>query len=138
MEPIILAQLIASLATLVTLIVLLYQVRMQTVSTDNQVYQNFVSNSLSIDNVLIEHPEMREYVYGDTPIDPKKVDVPLLMSIIELMIDVMENIEVFKKQIPKERLGGWMNFVSDVKQSSAYKYYMSQKEESWYIVEDKH
>ena len=138
MDSIVLAQLITSVATLVTVLFLFYQIRMQTISTNNQVYQNFVSNSLSIDRVLIEHPEMREYVYSNTPIDPQKVNIPLMMGIIELMIDVMENIEVFKDQIPKERLGGWMQFIADVRESSAYKYYMSQTTASWYAVEEKH
>ena len=96
---------------------------------------DFVNNSLDIDRTLISHPEMRQYFYGDAPIDPEKVDVPLLMSIIELMIDVIENIEVFQDRIPKDRRNGRMRFVSDVKNSSVYRYYMDPVHTPWYEVE---
>ena len=136
MDWIALVQLIATVATLLTLVVLYIQIRVQSISTKNQVYQNFVNNSLEIDRILIQYPEMRQYVYSDTPINRESVDIPLLMSITELLIDVLENIEVFKDQIPRERIKGWMDFVTTVENSSAYKMYI-EVHGSWYAVSSK-
>ena len=133
MDWIALIQLVATAITLLTLVFLYLQIRVQIISTNNQVYQNFVNNSLEIDRILISYPEMRQYVYSDVHIDPEKVDIPRLMSITELLIDVMENIEIFKEQIPKDRIDGWMAFVDAVKNSSAYRMYMDIHG-SWYEV----
>jgi hypothetical protein len=124
MESIEIAQLIASLATAVTVLFLVYQIRLQTVSTNNQIYQNFVSNSLEIDKALIAHPELRKYIYGNEPIDPDKVDVNLLLSVEELVVDVVENVKIFEKQIPHDNLIGWKNFIRRVESSSGFDYFM--------------
>jgi len=99
-------QLLASIVTIITVVFLFYQSKIQTISTKNQVYQNFVSNSLEIDHVLIKYPHLRKYVYGNTRIREDEVDVELLMSVIELMIDVVENIHVSKITSPRRDVTG--------------------------------
>ena len=101
----------------ITLVFLLYQSKVQTTTTKNQIYQNFVNNSLEIDRMLVEHPEFREYIYGTKKIDEKEVDVNLLMSATELVIDAVENIYVFEDNIPKDRWKGWMKFAEQVEGS---------------------
>ena len=53
------------------------------------------------------------------------------MSAVELAIDITENIEVYKKYIPRSRFEGWMQFVKDIESTHAYKYYM-KKYGSWF------
>lgn len=118
----------------ITLVFLLYQSKVQTTTTKNQIYQNFVNNSLEIDRMLVEHPEFREYIYGTKKIDEKEVDVNLLMSATELVIDAVENIYVFEDNIPKDRWKGWMKFAEQVEGSSAYEYYLDHIG-GWYDVE---
>ncbi len=124
MDSIVIAQLVASTATAITVLFLVYQIRLQTVSTNNQIYQNFVSNSLEIDKALIAHPELRKYIYGNEPVDPEKVNVDLLLSVEELVVDVVENVKIFEKQIPRENLIGWKNFIRRVESSSGFEYFM--------------
>ena len=114
-------QITASLATIITILFLFFQSRAMTLSTRNQVYQNFVSNSLEIDRVLIEYPQFRKYIYGNEPLDRSNPDWDKIMGIEELIVDVVENIEVFKNEIPANRIDGWMEFVAQTRSSSAYK-----------------
>jgi len=124
MDSIVIAQLVASTATAITVLFLVYQIRLQTISTNNQIYQNFVSNSLEIDKALIAHPELRKYIYGNEPVDPEKVNVDLLLSVEELVVDVVENVKIFENQIPRENLIGWKNFIRRVESSSGFEYFM--------------
>ena len=121
------ATLVTALATFITLFYLKRQMRMQTdqmriqtVSTNSQVYQNFVNNSLEIDRMLIQYPQFRKYVYGTDPLSKNDPDYDLIMGIEKLVVDVVENIKVFENEIPAKYIDGWMNFVKDVESSSAY------------------
>jgi len=48
-----------------------------------------------------------------------------------LVIDISENIEVYKKYIPKSRREGWFAFVKDERKTPAYKFCM-EKHKEWY------
>ncbi|MBQ8000349.1 MAG: hypothetical protein IJ298_03935 [Ruminococcus sp.] len=124
---------IASVVEVITLVALIYQSINLQATINNQIYQSFLNNSLEIDRILIEYPQFRKYVYGNEPIDENTKDIERIMSVMELMIDVSENIEIYKKYIPKSRRKGWMCFVEDVKKSSAYSYYM-ERYSRWYEV----
>ena len=76
----------------------------------NQIYQNFVNNSLEIDRMLIEHPQFRKYIYGNETVNKDTLDLDLLMSMIELVNDVVENIYVYEKYIPKKTQNGMAEF----------------------------
>lgn len=118
----------------ITLVFLLYQSKVQTTTTKNQIYQNFVNNSLEIDRMLVEHPEFRAYIYGKKEIKPEEVDTELLMSATELVIDAVENIYVFEDDIPKDRRDGWLKFAEQVEGSTAYRFYLDNTK-GWYDVE---
>lgn len=118
----------------ITLVFLLYQSKVQTTTTKNQIYQNFVNNSLEIDRMFVAHPEFRAYIYGNKEIKPEEVDIELLMSATELFIDAVENIYVFEDDIPKNRRDGWLKFAKQVESSSAYAFYLKNNGE-WYEVE---
>ena len=63
---------------------------------------------MEIDRFLIEYPEMRKYVYGGEKVEENTPDLDLLMSldrlmsIVEFVVDAVENIEVYKKYITKK------------------------------------
>lgn len=122
---------ITILISLASLIGLIYQSINLKATINSQIYQNFVQNSLEIDRILIEKPELRKYVYYGEPVNDKTENLDQIMSFIELTVDISENIEVYEKYIPKSRKEGWMNFVNDLKKTSAYHYYMSKHKE-WY------
>ena len=52
-------------------------------------------NSLEIDRLLIEHPELRKYVYYGENVDENTENLDQLMSLIEFIVDATENIEVY-------------------------------------------
>lgn len=100
---------------------------------DNQIYESFISNSLEIDRLLIEYPEMRKYVYYGEEVNESTPDLDRIMSIVEFVVDAVENIQVYERYIPKERKDGWLKFAEDVTKTPAYKYYIKQHG-SWFEI----
>ena len=122
---------IATIISIASLIGLIYQSINLQATINSQIYQNFVANSLEIDRLLIEHPELRTYVYYGENVDENTENLDQLMSLIEFIVDATENIEVYQKYIPKSRRDGWMQFVYDVKHTPAYEFYI-KKHQSWF------
>ena len=122
---------ITLLISVASLVGLIYQSYNLKATINSQIYQNFVANSLEIDRILIEKPELRKYIYYGEPVDENTEDLDRILSFIELVVDISENIEVYKKYIPESRKEGWFTFVNDIKKTPAYKFYMSRHKE-WY------
>lgn len=116
-----------------SLIAVIYQSINLKVTIDNQIYQSFIHNSIEVDKVLIEYPNIRKYVYDDDPISDDTEDLDRIMSVIELLVDITENIEVYMEYIPKSCRDGWRQFVNDIQSTHAYQYYMG-KYGHWFIV----
>ncbi len=125
----------ALIISIISFIAVLYQNLKMKATLDNQIYASFVNNSLEIDHILIEYPEIRKYVYGGAPVDKNTPDIDRMLSVMELIIDVTENIEVYKRYIPKTRRDGWLAFVKDVKGTPLYEYYQCTYS-SWYEVKE--
>ncbi len=125
----------ALIISIVSFIAVLYQNLKMKVTLDNQIYASFVNNSLEIDHILIKYPEFRKYVYGGLPVDENTPDIDRLMSIMELVIDITENIEVYERYIPKSRRTGWLAFVKDVKSTPLHEYYQKMYG-NWYETEE--
>lgn len=113
----------------------IYQSMNLRATINSQIYQNFVANSLEIDRILIEYPYLRKYVYGEESVTEETENLDQIMSFIELVNDITENIEIYKKYIPASRRKGWMAYVEDVKGTSAYHFYM-RRYGDWYAVEE--
>lgn len=116
-----------------SLIAVIYQSINLKVTIDNQIYQSFIHNSIEVDKVLIEYPNMRKYVYDDDPISDDTEDLDRIMSVIELLVDITENIEVYMEYIPKSRRDGWRQFVNDIQSTHAYQYYIGRYGH-WFMV----
>lgn len=125
---------ITIIISVISLLGVIYQSINLQKTINSQIYQNFVANSLEIDRILIEHPHLRKYVYYGEKVDENTEDLDRLMSLIELMVDVSENVEVYGRYIPKARKKGWMKFINDIKSTPAYTYYM-KRHQSWYETE---
>ncbi len=132
-------EIITAVISIASLVGLIYQSMNLQETIDSQIYQNFVSHSLDIDRILIERPYLRKYVYYKAEIeedmDPERLDE--LMSFIEMIVDIAENVDEYKKHIPKSRRDGWKQFFHDVKSSPAYAYYM-ERHASWYVEKNEH
>ncbi len=116
-----------------SLIAVIYQSINLKVTIDNQIYQSFIHNSIEVDKVLIEYPNIRKYVYDDVPVSDDTEDLDRIMSVIELLVNITENIEVYMEYIPKSRRDGWRQFVNDIQSTHAYQYYMG-KYGRWFMV----
>lgn len=127
-------EIVALVISIISLVAVFYQNFKTKVTLDNQIYSSFVANSLEIDRMLIEHPEVRKYVYDREPVDENTPDLDRMLSIMALIVDIMENIEVYRRYIPKNRRAGWMAFVADMKETPRYVYYQ-KKYGHWYEVE---
>ena len=126
---------IATVISIISLIAVLFQSIILKVTIDNQIYSSFISNSIELDKILIEYPDIRKYVYDNETVTDQTPDLDRIMSVVELAIDITENIEVYKKYIPKSRYDGWIQFVKDIESTCAYQYYM-KKYGSWFIVKN--
>ena len=128
-------EIIAAVISVASLLGLIYQSINLQETINSQIYQNFVSHSLEIDHILIERPYLRKYVYYNAEIeenmDPERLDE--LMSFIELIVDISENVELYQRHIPRSRRDGWMQFFKDVQATPAYACYM-ERHASWYAV----
>ncbi len=122
---------ISVVVSVASLLGLLYQNLNLRNTINSQIYQNFVANSLEIDRILIEKPYLRKYVYYGEPVDENTENLDEIMSFVELIMDISENIELYKKYIPKSRKEGWLIFVNDLKCTPAYKFYI-KKHGDWY------
>lgn len=122
---------VSTIISVISLAAILFQSIILKKTIDNQIYSSFVANSVELDKVLINYPHIRKYIYDNKPITERTENLDQIMSVIELAIDITENIEVYKKYIPKSRREGWMRFVKDIESTSAYKYYM-KKYGAWF------
>lgn len=121
-----LIEIITLAISIISLVAVIYQSINLKLTIESQIYQSFITNSLEIDKVLVEHPHLRKYVYYNEEVNDNTENLDEIMSLIELIIDTTENVEVYKKYIPKSRRDGWLVFVEDMKKTSAYKYYMKK------------
>lgn len=115
-----------SLIGVISLVALVYQSYNLRVTINNQIYQSFITNSVEIDKTLIDYPQIRKYVYDNAPLPESQEELDRILSTMELIVDITENIEVYNKYIPKIRREGWMRFVHDVQKTNAYRYYMNK------------
>ena len=90
---------IATVISIISLIAVLFQSIILKVTIDNQIYSSFISNSIELDKILIEYPDIRKYVYDNETVTDQTPDLDRIMSVVELAIDITENIEVYKKYI---------------------------------------
>lgn len=127
---------IGTLISIISLLAVLFQSIILKKTIDNQIYSSFISNSVELDKMLIEHPYIRKYVYDNEPVTYETENLEQIMSAVELAIDITENIEVYSKYIPKSRRQGWLKFVTDIKKTYAYTFYMERYGE-WFKNDNK-
>lgn len=118
---------IAAPVAIITIVLLIRQTKQLDNTLKSQVYQGLIDNSLKIDQLLIERPEYRKYIYGNEKFPTNKENTDELMGVLDFVVDVVDNVRVQEKFIPKDALVGWRAFVSDVLEQPAIKYYMEQK-----------
>lgn len=122
---------VATVVSVASLILVIHQSINLQKTINSQIYQNFVANSLEIDRILIDRPYLRPYIYGKAEVNEHTENLDQIMSLVELVVDITENIEVYEKYIPRSRRIGWLQFVHDVKSTSAYNYYINEYG-AWY------
>lgn len=127
-------EVISLVISILSVVVVIYQSIVLRKTIGNQIYESFIDNAVELDELLIHNPELRKFIYHDEPINEEKnSDLDKIMSAVEMVIDITENIDVYKKYIPVNRRDGWLKFVKDMESSSAYKFYM-ERYSTWYAI----
>ena len=103
-------------------------------SIHSQVYQGLTENAFRIDEMLIEHPEFRRYLYGGEEVNENTPDLDRLLMAVELIVDVFENLNVQHRSIPKSVLSSWENYKDHVLSTPAVAYYLKAHKD-WYSPE---
>lgn len=129
-------QLILNIVTIpvaiVTVFLLLKQAKQLDETLKSQVYQGLIDNSLKIDQLMIENPEYRKYIYDHEPIPEEAKDLEKLWGILDFALDVVDNVKAQERFIPKPFLPGWRAFAALVLEQPATKYYMERKYGFWF------
>ena len=124
---------IAVIVSIVSVLVVLSQSVILYVTIKKQIYQSFLSSIIEFNKVLMEHADLRKYLYDGEPVTDETENLPQLMTLIEMILDISENIELNTKNIPKSKRHGWQAYVEDFKKTPAYNYYISkQKYNNWF------
>ena len=124
---------ISLVISIISLVGLIYQSYILNTTIHNQIYQSIINNCLQLDDILIQYPHLRKYICDDAPLSEDNPEFDRIICIIELAIDTMENLDVYKKYLPKDRFDGWIKFMKDIQSSSAYQFYM-EKYGTWFEV----
>lgn len=124
-------QVITAFTAVIAILLVLKQMRQIDKTLRNQVYQGLIDNSLKIDALLMEKPELRKYVYGEEKVDENTPDIDRIMSLMEFMVDVVDNVKAQEAIIPPAEKPGWRRFSRDVLSSPAAQYFI-QKHRPWF------
>jgi hypothetical protein len=112
--------------SIVTIIFLIRQSRQTDASQRSQVYEKLIDNSLKIDQLMIENPEFRKYIYRGEPITDDLPDKDKLLGFLEFIVDVLDNAKAQEKYIPKSSRQGWTTFRNMMLSQPAMKYFIEQ------------
>jgi hypothetical protein len=114
------------------------QLRLSSESAEIQVYQDLIRNSSKIDEILVQRPALRRYLYDGAAV-PRSVGLRAeAESLIELAVDMLDNLAVHQKYVPESARRGWDRFEKDLlKQPVVIEFVI--KHGSWYSgLSDKH
>lgn len=112
--------------SIITIIFLIKQSRQTDASQRSQVYEKLIDNSLKIDQIMIENPEFRKYIYRGEPITDELPDRDKLMGFLEFIVDVLDNAKAQEKYIPKTARPGWSTYTKMILAQPAMKHFLSQ------------
>ena len=127
----VIANIVASLTAIVAILFVIKQTRQLDNTLQSQVYQGLIDNSLKIDELLMEHPEYRKYVYGNEPINENTPDIDKIISVMEFMTDIADHVLTQEEFIPKSERIGWRIFAEEILSSPAARYFL-EEHGTWY------
>jgi hypothetical protein len=76
-------------------------------------------NSQRIDEIMIENPLLRKYIYQGAAVPPEDVDPDRLDSFIELVMDVVDNFAVQQAYVPEIARASWTNYRDELMRQPA-------------------
>jgi hypothetical protein len=122
---------IASLTAVIAIVLMIKQTRQLDNTLRSQVYQGLIETSFKIDELLIESPEYRKYIYGNEIINDNTPDIEKITGVIEYVVDIADNIMTQEEFIPKSERLGWMTFAKEILSSPAAKFFLKTNRK-WY------
>ncbi len=101
-----------------------------------QAYQGVYDNMLSIDQFLVEHPELREYLYESKPLptsDP--VEFNRIIAAADMMLTFFEHVAGHKENMSEAKWRGWEEYMLDVFNKSPAMQFFWRTKGYWYDEE---
>lgn len=107
--------LVGILTIIGSVIVLRWQLKVQTRQSVQQTYQSIQQNLSTIGMCLIEYPELRKYINENVPLpEPDNKEYDRAHGMIEMLLDFYEHVLEQKAGMPRRRWDSWkcnMKFV---------------------------
>jgi hypothetical protein len=97
-----------------TMYVFMRQYRAMTEATRFDSYQSLTSNLLVIDQLLMQQPHLRKFIYDGVSMDAVELDADeraRIQGLVELMADFFDNVMVQKDCMPKDRWPQWRSYI---------------------------
>jgi hypothetical protein len=115
-----------------TMVVFLLQARYMTRSTRSTVYQTVADQMMSIDRLFVEHPELRQYFYGNGLPPAEVLDRERVAAATELLVDFMDNVTKQARQIPEYLSGTWEKYFRTIASTSPSLRAFWSEHRDWY------
>jgi hypothetical protein len=112
-----------------TILLLIRQLRVQA-------YQATYESALSIDQFLVEHSDLRQYLYEGKALpenDPDELE--RISAAACMLLTFFEHVVGQKNSMSKAKWIGWKNYICDVYKTSPAVQYFLNKKEHWHSEE---
>jgi hypothetical protein len=101
-------ELIALVSTIITLVFLTKQVKDQSVATEAQTqalqsstYQGLMDKQMQLDQIFIEHPEVRPYIFNKKSIEKNDKNYNRVMAVVDYQLDFFQMVSSQSNFLPE-------------------------------------
>ena len=122
------------LVSVVSVLLVLYQIQNLVKSIHSQTYQRIYELMIQIDRFFIDNPKLKPYFYPNTTITDEDVDKEKLLSVSEMMMDYLDNVYHQRACMPSHTFDGFREYMQSVYRSSEtlQNYLALSGREKWY------
>jgi hypothetical protein len=127
--------LIISLLGLASLALIMFQINQASASLQAASYQSIANNTLELDKIFIDKPELRPYFYYGRDINQNEKDYDLVMAVAEFLIDFFDSTLTQLEIMPKDKqldMPAWKKYFSDSFANSPALCKRLQRNPNWY------
>ncbi|PYS93729.1 MAG: hypothetical protein DMF64_03920 [Acidobacteria bacterium] len=129
--------LIIAALTVISIIILIFQVRDLKKSIHSSTYQHIYELMIQLDKYFIEHPDVKPYFYGGKELKDLEAINPVerekLLSIAEMMVDYFDSVYHQEDCMPQGTFPKFKAYIKETyRQSSIIQKFVEEHGEQWY------